>query len=173
MIRVHLPDAEVRHLEQVFREAPDRRLRDRVQIVLMAHRGRPHGQIAADLGVSRRTAPRWLNAYLDRGHGGLTPKKARGAAAKAPADLADEVKRWVAEGPARQGLDRANRTCAELADHLLKAKGVRAGRSAVVRFCRKLGVRVYRPTYRHLRGDPAKQAVAREGLAELKKSRGG
>jgi transposase len=173
MIRVHLPDADVRHLEQVFREAADRRLRDRVQIVLMAHRGRPHGQIAADLGISRRTVPRWLNAYLDRGLAGLAPKKARGAATKVPADLADEVKRWVAEGPAGQGLDRANWTYAELADHLLKAKGVRASRSAVGRFCRKLGVRVYRPTYRYLRGDPAKQAAAREELAGLKKSRGG
>jgi len=172
MIRVHLPDEDVRQLERVFREATDRRLRDRVQIVLMAHRGRPHGQIAADLGLSRRTVPRWLNAYLDRGLGGLTPKKAKGAAAKVPAELADELKRWVTEGPAQQGLDRANWTYAELADHLLKAKGIRASRSAVGRFCRKLGVRVYRPTYRYLRGDPAKQAAAREDLAELKKSRG-
>jgi transposase len=172
MIRVHLPDAAVRHLGQVFRESADRRLRDRVQMVLMAHRGRPHGQIAADLGVSRRTVPRWLNAYLDRGLDGLAPGKAKGAPAKVPAALADEVKRWVAQGPAQQGLDRANWTYAELADHLLKAKGVRASRSAVGRFCRKIGVRVYRPTYRYLRGDPAKQAAAREDLADLKKSRG-
>jgi transposase len=169
MIRVHLPDDRVRQLEQAFRQATDRRLRDRVQIVLMAHRGRPHGQIAADLGISRRTVPRWLNAYHDRGLDGLTPRKAKGAAAKVPADLGAEVKRWVVEGPARQGLDRANWTYAELADHLLKAKGVRASRSAVGRFCRKLGVRVYRPTYRYLRGDPAKQAAAREDLAGLKK----
>src|SRR3954470_4967433 len=126
MIRVHLPDEKARQLEQTFREATDRRLRDRVQIVLMAHRGRPPGQIAADLGVSRRTVPRWLNAYLDGGLAGLTPKKAKGAAARVPADLADEVKRWVAQEPAKQGLDRANWTYAELADHLLKAKGVRA-----------------------------------------------
>jgi putative transposase len=173
MIRLNLPADEVRRLEQVFHHATDRRLRDRAQIVLMAHRGRPHGQIAADLGLSRRTVPRWLNAYRDRGLDGLTPKKARGAPAKVPADLADEVKQWVAEGPAACGLDRANWTYAELADHLYKAKGVRVSRSAVGRFCRKLGVRVYRPTYRYLRGDPAKQAAAREDLAGLKKSPGG
>lgn len=173
MIRIRLPDAEVQCLEAAFRGASDRRLRDRVQIVLMAHRGRPHGQIAADLGVSRRTVPRWLNAYLDRGLDALTPKKAPGAQPKVPAELAGEVKAWVAGGPAGQGLDRANWTYAELADHLLKAKGVRASRSAVGRFCRKLGVRVYRPTYRYLRGDPAKQAAARDDLAGLKKSRGG
>ncbi len=170
MIRIHLPDDDVRRLEAAFRTATDRRLRDRLQIVLMAHRGRPHGQIAADLGVSRRTIPRWLNAYAERGLDALTPRKAKGAAPKVPAELADVLRAWVAEGPAKQGLDRANWTYAELADHLYKARGVRASRSAVGRFCRKLGVRVYQPTYRYLRGDPAKQAAAREDLAGLKKS---
>ena len=170
MIRIQLPESEAESLEQVPRTTPEAKLRHRVQIVLMAHRGRPHPEIAADTGTSQRSVQRWLNAYLDRGLGGLTPRKAPGAAAKVPAELADEVKRWVTEGPAKQGLDRANWTYAELADHLLKAKGVRASRSAVGRFCRKLGVRVYRPTYRFLRGDPAKQVAAREGLADLKKS---
>ena len=35
-------------------------------------------------------------------------------------------------------------------------------------FCHRLGIRPYRPTYRFLRGDPDKQAIAREELAELK-----
>jgi len=83
--------------------------------------------------------------------------------------LADEVKRWVIEGPAAQGLDRANWTHEEIADHLLKAKGVRTSRSAVQRFCQKIGVRVYRPTYHHERGDPGKQAQARQDIAALKK----
>jgi hypothetical protein len=39
------------------------------------------------------------------------------------------------------------------------------------RTCQELGIRVYRPTYRFLRGDPEKQAVAREELAELKRGR--
>jgi transposase len=171
MIRVQLPAADAERLDQEFRRAEDRRYRDRLQIVLMAHRGRRYQDIAADLGVNRRTVHRWINAYLDRGLGGLRPRKAKGATGRIPADLADEVRRWVIEGPARQGLDRANWTHAELADHLLKAKGVRASRSAMQRFCQKIGVRVYRPTYRFLRGDPAKQAAARGELAELKKGR--
>ena len=36
------------------------------------------------------------------------------------------------------------------------------------RLCRCLGY--IRPTYRYLRGDPAKQAAARADLADLKKS---
>jgi transposase len=36
------------------------------------------------------------------------------------------------------------------------------------RFCPQHGIRPYRPTYRHLRGDPVKQAEAAEDVAELK-----
>jgi transposase len=83
--------------------------------------------------------------------------------------LADEVRRWVIEGPTKQGLDRANWTHPELAEHLRRAHGVRTSRSAVQRLCAKLGIRLYRPTYRYLRGDEAKQQKAREDLAELKR----
>jgi transposase len=169
MIHVRLPEQERASLESEFRATADRKLRDRLQIVLMAARGHRPGQIAADLGVSTRTVPRWLNAYLERGLDGLRPKKAKGAQPKIPAALADEVRRWVIGGPAACGLDRANWTYAELADHLRKTHGVEAGRSAMLRFCRKLGVRVYRPTYRFLRADPARQAKAKEELAGLKK----
>jgi len=171
MIRIRLPQSEVERLEQVFRSTEDRKLRDRVQIVLLAHRGRQHQDIAADLCINRRGVQRWLNAYLDGGLEGLRPRRAKGPDGKIPADLADEIKRWVIEGPAQQGLDRANWTHAELADHLLKTHGIRTSRSAMHRFCSRVGIRPYRPTYRFLRGDPEKQAQAREDIAALKKKR--
>src|SRR5947209_6341640 len=171
MIRIHLPQAEVELLEQVFRSAEDRKLRDRLQIVLLAHRGRRHQDIAADLCISRRGVSRWLNAYLDRGLDGLRPRKPRGAQGKIPAGVADAIKRWVIEGPAKQGLDRANWTHAELADHLFKAHGIRTSRSAMHRFCSRIGIRPYRPPYRFLRGDPDQRAQAREDIAALKKKR--
>jgi transposase len=171
MIRVQLPEHEVRQVEQAFRQATDRKLRDRLQIVLLAHRGRPHQGIAQDLAVSPRTVQRWLNAYLDRGLDGLRPGKAPGAPAKIPAALADEVRRWVIDGPAACGLDRANWTHEGLADHLHKTRGIRASRAAVGRFCRKLGIRLYRPSYHYLRGDPDKQAQARAEQEELKRGR--
>jgi transposase len=171
MIRVHLPDGERQALEAAFRSTSDRKLRDRLQVVLMAARGRRAAEVAEALGVSTRTVPRWLNAYLAGGLAGLPPRKARGAQPKIPASLAEVIKGWVTGGPASCGLDRANWTYAELADHLRKTHGVAASRSAVGRFCRKLGVRVYRPTYRFLRADPAKQAAARQELAALKRGR--
>src|SRR6516162_4592532 len=108
MIRIQLSPAGAARLEALFRATADRKLRDRLQVVLMAHRGRAHQDIAADLGVHRKTVTRWLNAYCDGGPGGLQPKKAPGKPGKIPAALADEVRRWVIDGPAKQGLDRAN-----------------------------------------------------------------
>lgn len=171
MIRVRLPQAEVERLEGMFRTTADRKLRDRLHIVLLAHKGRKRQDIAADLCVNRRSVQRWLNAYRERGLDGLLPRKAKGATGKIPAELADEIKHWVIGGPAGQGLDRANWTYEELADHLLKAKGIRTSRSAMHRFCSGIGIRPYRPTYRYLRGDPDKQAQAREDIAALKKGR--
>jgi transposase len=171
VIRIQLPPTEVERLESEFRSTDDRKLRDRLQIVLLAHKGRMHKDIAADLCVNRKTVQRWLNAYLERGLPGLAPRKAPGKASNIPTDLADEVKAWVIGGPASVGLDRANWTYEEIADHLKKAKAVKTSRSAVARFCAKIGVRPYRPTYRYLRGDPAKQEKAKADLADLKKKR--
>jgi transposase len=161
MMRVQLPPGEVERLEEAFRSTEDRKLRDRLQIVLLASRGRQRQDIAADLCVNRRSVQRWLNAYLEHGLNGLRPRRAKGASGKIPAELADEIKRWVIDGPARQGLARANWTHAELADHLFKTQGIATSRSAMHRFCSRIGIRPYRPTYRYLRGDPCEQAQVR------------
>ncbi len=108
-------------------------------------------------------------AYLDKGLTGLGRRKAPGRRPAIPDILADAVRRWVIDGPAAQGLDRAGWTHAEFADHLLKAKSLRARRSAVGCFCRTIGIRLYRPSYRYLRSDPVKQEQARQDIAALKK----
>ncbi|QEL19492.1 hypothetical protein PX52LOC_06566 [Limnoglobus roseus] len=140
-------------------------------MVLMAHRGRRHPDIAAHTGTTPRSVPRWLNAYLDRGLDGLMPRKAKGVTPRLTADLAPILRQWVTDGPAKHGLGRANWTYAELADHLYKARGIRIGKSALQPFGAKHGILPYRPTYRLFLGDPAKQAAAREEIAGLKKSR--
>ena len=169
MIRICLPEGEVGQLDELLQTTTDAKLRHRVQIVLMAHRGRRHADIAADTGVTPRSVQRWLNAYLDSGLDGLRPKKAKGATPRLTADLAPVIRQWVIDGPAEHGLDRANWTYPELADHLYKTKGIRVRKSALQAFGAKHGIRPYRPTYRFLRGDPDKQAKARVELAALKK----
>lgn len=169
MIRIRLSAPQLTSLVHAFRTTADRKLRDRAQIILLAHRGRAHKDIAEDLRITTRTVQRWLNAYTDHGLDGLRPRKAPGAKPKLTADLAPVLRQWVIGGPAACGLDRANWTYPELADHLYKTKGIRAGTSAMQAFGRKHGIRPYRPTYRFLRGDPAKQATARDELAALKR----
>ncbi len=103
MIRIVLPEAEARVLEEQFRSTQDRKLRDRLQIVLMAQRGRQRQDIASDLGINRRSVSRWLNAYLERGLAGLVPAKAKGKTPGIPASMADEIKRWVIDGRPSRG----------------------------------------------------------------------
>jgi transposase len=167
VIRIQLPTAEADRLDQAFRHETDPKYRDRIQIVRLANRGRLHRDIAAELATTPRSIQRWLNSYLEQGLDGLRPRKAKGRQPRIPVTLADEIKRWVIEGPAQQSIDRANWTHAELADHLFKTTGIQTSRSAMQRFCRKIDIRVYRPTYRFLRGNPEKQAKARQDLAAL------
>jgi transposase len=171
VIRIRLAVEEAQRLDRAFRQETDPKYKDRIHIVRLASRDRPRQQIADDLAVTPRTVQRWLNAYLERGLDGLRPRKAKGQPGHIPAGMADELRSWVIDGPAKHGLDRANWTHEELADHLRKAKSIKTSRSAVQRFCAKIGIRPYRPTYRYLRGDPAKQHKAKEDIAGLKKKR--
>src|SRR5262245_51743044 len=107
----------------------------------MAHRGRARQDIAADLGVHRKTVTRWLNAYRAGGLDALRPRKAPGKPGTIPQALADDLRRWVIGGPAKQGLDRANWTHAELADHLLKTHGIRTSPTAGPRVLPNDGMR--------------------------------
>ena len=171
MIRMQLPPSQAERLDTFFRSTDDRKLRDRLPIVLRAHRGRARQDSAADLGVPRKTVPRWLNASGDDGIDRLRPRKAQGTLGKIPASRADAVRRWVIDGPGSQGLDRANGTHEELADPLFKAKGIRTSRRAVQRFCSAIDIRLYRPTYRYERADLAQQARAKEDRAALGQGR--
>jgi transposase len=169
VIRIALNPAQQTELETVFAQTQDRKLRDRVQIVQMAQRGRPHGQIATDLGVTPRTVQRHLNTYLAHGVAGLVPRKPPGAKPKIPEALAPEIQQWVIGGPPSQGLDRANWTYESLAAHLGHVHGIKVKKSAMHEFCQRHDIRPYRPTYRFLRGDPDKQQRAAHDLAALKK----
>ena len=82
------------------------------------------------------------------------------------------LREWVLKGPVACGLDRANWTYEELAQHLFATQGLSIKKSALAEFCAKHDIRPYRPTYRFLRGDPKKQDQARLDLAALKKSHG-
>jgi transposase len=168
MIKIILSEQEHRQLEDMFKTT-EGRLRTRCQAILMAHRGRQHRHIAEDLGVTARTLQRWLRAYQAERLAGLRPRWRPGRRARIPAALAPDILGWILQGPAGCGLERANWTYAELATQLYRLHGITVSASTMRAFCTSYGVRPYRPTYRYLKGDAARQAVARQDLQALKK----
>lgn len=173
MIRIRLSHSERERVKLTFKTTSDARLRARCQAVLMAARGRARQQIAEDLGSHRSSVHRWLRAYEQGGLEGLVIQWGPGQPGRIPEALAPHIVAWVKGGPQSCGLNRANWTYAELADHLYKTHGIRVGETAMRTFCHRQGIRPYRPTYRYLRADPERQAAARETLAALKKSASG
>jgi transposase len=169
MYQVQLTEAEEQALEETFKTTADRRLRGRCQAVLMVSRGRKRYQVAEDLGVHRTTLRRWLQCYEAGGLDGLVIEWAPGQARRIPDALAPRIVEWVKGGPMGCGLNRANWTYAELAQHLYRETGIEVKETAMREFCHRHQIRPYRPTYRYLRGDPEKQAQAREDLSGFKK----
>ena len=170
MRRIRLTATEQAHLEQLFKTTNNRRLRDRCQAIVMAHRGRKRKTIAQDLGVHRTTVRLWLKQYHEQGLAGLQIQWAPGQPGHIPETWASTLQAWVQDGPQGCGLDRANWTYEELATHLYRTTGIEVKRTAMRVFCQRHDIRPYRPTYRYLRGNPEKQQIAQEELAALKKS---
>src|ERR1700748_764475 len=125
MVHLDLSIREIRQLEEIFKTTSDRRLRNRVQAVLLTHRGRTQAEIAADLLADERTVRRWLEAWRRGGLEGLRIQWAPGAPARITGAVAEEVIDWVRKGPAACGLNRANWTSNQLAEHLRRTRGVR------------------------------------------------
>lgn len=166
MSRLQLDEEQRSELEACFRTTEDRRLRDRCQAVLMSARGRPLQQVAEDIGTTVRNVQRFLARYRAGGLEGLRIQWAPGKMPLIPEELAPTILDWVRKGPRACGLKRANWTHVALADFLYQQTGIRVRETAMGDFCRRHGVRPYRPTYRFLRADAARQQRAREELSE-------
>jgi transposase len=110
MLQIRLTAEEQAAVEQTFKTATDRRLRERCQAVLMAHRGRKRKAIAADVGVHRTAVKKWLEQYRARGLAGLRVRWAPGRPRRIPETLAPTLIEWVQGGAQRCGLNRANWT---------------------------------------------------------------
>ena len=137
----------------------------------MARRGRKRTAIAHALGVQRTTVRLWLKQSQDRGVPGVQLHWAPGQMGRIPETWAPTIQAWVQGGPQSCGLDRAHWTYEELATYLYQTTGIEVQRTALRVFCQRHAIRPYRPTYRYLRGDPAKPQAAQGELAALKKKR--
>ena len=170
MIRIRLSDQDARRLEDEYRRAKDRPTGTASRSSCWPTGAGPHQDIAADLGIHRRTVQRWLNAYLERGLDGLRPRKAKGSRGQASRPT------WPTRSAAGSSRGRPSRgwtgpTGPTRSWPTTCSRPTASGPAA--RPCSGSAARSasgpYRPTYRFLRGDPDKQAEAREDLAELEK----
>jgi transposase len=141
MLRITLRADEQAEIEQTFKTTADRRLRDRCQAVVRAHRGRKRKTIAADLGVQRTTVKKGLAQYQARGLAGLQRGHAPGQPRRSPEMFAATSVEWVKAGPQGGGLKRANWTYEELAVQVSRTTGIALHRTALREFCQRQQLR--------------------------------
>jgi len=135
----------------------------------MAARGRARHEMAQDLGIHRTTVRLWVQSYRQYGLAGFPIQWAPGLQPRIPEEWAPRIVAWVKGGPASCGLQRANWTDAELAAYLYQQTGIIVSETTMRGFCYRHQSRPYRPTYRYLRGNPQRQAQARDELVAMKK----
>lgn len=169
MARLTLSEEARAELEETFRSTEDRRLAERCQVVLMAARGRKLEDIAVDVGAAVRTVFWWLKLYREGGLAALHIRWGPGRTSLIPDKHAERIKQWVRKGPQGCGVPRANWTYAALAEHYRRQQGVDVSETTMRDFCHRHAIHPYRPTYRFLKADPARQAKAAEDIAALKR----
>jgi transposase len=169
MAGLKLNEEERAELEETFRSTQDRRLAERCQAVLMAARGRRPEDIAEDVCAGVRTVYTWLRLYRQGGLSALHISWAPGKTPLIPEAHAELLKQWVRLGPQGCGVARANWTYATLAEHYAQQTDVGVSETCMRDFCHRHGIRPYRPTYRFLRANPARQQRAAEDIAALKR----
>ena len=170
MRRIRLTATERAHLAQLFKTTHDRRLRDRCQALVMAHRGRKRKTIAPELGVHRTTVRLWLKQYDAQGVEGIPIPWGPRQRGRLPETLAPTMQEWVQAGPQGCGLERAHGTYEALATYLYQSTGMAVTRTAMRVCCQRHDRRPYRPPSRSLRGAPEKPPAARAELPALQKS---
>lgn len=164
-----LTDGERRMLQVRVQQASEPGERERCQAVLLAAEGVAQQVIGHGLGRSVRCVQRHLMRYRREGLGGMPTRKAPGKPARIPASLEPEVLRWVEAGPQAVGARGCvTWTHAHLARHLRAVHGVQVARATMGEWCRRHGVRPYRPSYRFLRADAQARAAAEALLAKKK-----
>src|SRR5262245_60219529 len=160
MIRIQLDPATRDELQQMRRQALPAKVRDRLEMVLLADAGWAAARIAAHLGYGYRTALNVLNDFRDRGRDALFPRR------RGPAP--DVARRAHVAGLLRDllGQDRTW-TSAQLAE-ALSDRGVALGPRQVRRHLRGMRSRYRRTasTVKH-KQDPAKAARAGVVLGNL------
>jgi transposase len=161
MIRIHLDDSTREELQAMRRKTLPPKVRDRIEMLTLAHAGWSAPTIAAHLGHCGQTVRDLLKDFLNRGTEALYPRRT-GPAPDIPRRdrVAEELRRSLAEV--------RTWTSGQLSE-ALAARGIDLGPRQVRRHLKRIkaGYRRTAQTLKH-KQDPAKAERAGKVLANLK-----
>jgi putative transposase len=161
MIRIYLDEATLERLRDLRRKPLPPKVRDRVEMLTLAHAGWSAPEIAAHLGHCGQTVRDLLKDFLNRGTDALYPRRTGPAPdASRRGRVTEELRQSLAE-------DRTW-TSGQLAE-ALAGRGIELGPRQVRRYLKRMkaGYRRTASTLKH-KQDPAKARRAGKVLENLK-----
>jgi transposase len=142
----------------------------RLRAVILALNGRTAPEIAAALGVGRRTVQEWVIRYNGEGVDGLSDRPGRGRPCRLTAVQLEQLRLRIDTGPLPE-----DGTCTlrgpEVRALLKREFGVAYSLAAVYFLLPRLGYEPLDPRPRHLRADPeAQEEFKKKSVADSTKS---
>lgn len=146
---------QMQTLVEWYHTTKDVRIRQRVQIVLLAAEKK---LVAADIaGIVRldeQSVRRWLKRYLAEGIEGLKDAPRAGAPALVTEEYRAKLVAVVRRRPRSVGQSFSLWTCQRLADYLAEATGIRVSDETVRRYLEVEGIVLSRPQHKISSPDP-------------------
>jgi len=142
-------------LEELYRTTKDVRIRQRVQIVLLAAEKKlVAAEIAEIVRLDEQSVRRWLKRYIAEGIEGLKDAPRPGAPATVTEEYRAKLVSAVRRRPRSIGQPFSLWTCQRLADYLAEETGIRVSDETVRRYLEIEGIVLSRPQHTISSPDP-------------------
>ena len=155
-------------LRRMRRETKDKALALRCQIVLLAARGRPRGDIAESVGYSVSWVNRVVARFAELGEAGLLDRREDNGLLKLDEWYLAELHAVVDQSPQEYGYRRPTWTRELLAKVMFNLTGVKVHPATMSRALAKIGARLGRP--RPTVGCPWPESRRKRHLARLRRT---
>jgi len=139
-----LSDEEVRQLEAQRRSAPTERVRDRCEMILLAHEGMSPAQIAARVPYARSTILRFLDRYQEEGVNGLLDRPRPGRPRRVTREYESRLLQAARKNPSDFDLAHPHWTTARLAEFMAQETGIVITARQVENYLKAHGVQLKR-----------------------------
>lgn len=146
---------ELAKLDELYRTTRDVRIRQRVQLILLAsEKGMVACEIAAIVRLSEQSVRNWLKRYLAEGIEGLQDQPRPGVAPIVTEAYWEQLLAAIRRRPRSLGLAFSLWICQRLADYLAEVMGIRVSDETVRRHLRHEGIVLSRPQHKISSPDP-------------------